>query len=169
VRKWHVGGAKHSLDRRGGLPHYFPYARDELRCICCCQFHSLASACAVLLSHARSIRVVEKPDFAHTRACVRYPLDKVLRKGGDSAFWGISTRAGRPRDSNLAREFLSARENCTCAKVEPGGAGTSDRTCACKAFLSLVDCSLAAGGQRTCFAHTCVCERRRRVTKTQNA
>jgi hypothetical protein len=81
--KWHVGGVKHSLDRRGGLPHYFPYARDELRCICRYQFHSLASACVELPSHARSIGVVEKPDFAHARARVRYPLDKVLRKGGD--------------------------------------------------------------------------------------
>ena len=30
-----------------------------------------------------------------------YSLDRVLRKGGDSAFLRISTRAGRPEDENL--------------------------------------------------------------------
>jgi hypothetical protein len=82
---------KHSLDRRGGLPHYFPYARDELGCICCYQFHSLASACVELLSHARSIGVVEKPDFAHVRTL--RPLES----------------RGSFRDPQRARYPLSAR------------------------------------------------------------
>jgi hypothetical protein len=97
---------KRLLDRRGGLPHYFPCARDELGCICCYQFHSLASACIELLSHARSIGVVEKPDFAHARARVRYPLDRVLRKGGDFAFRGPSAQRGSPETWNLADRLL---------------------------------------------------------------
>jgi hypothetical protein len=40
-----------------------------------------------------------------------YSLDKVLRKGGDSAFWRISTRAGRPEDENL-EAGSSGSESC---------------------------------------------------------
>src|ERR1700722_20843439 len=107
VLKWHVGGVKDSLDRRGGLPHYFPYARDELRCLCCCQFHSLASACVELLSHARSIGVVEKPDLAHARARVRYPLDKVLWKCMVCVFWGSSAQRGGSMEANPTEAVLS--------------------------------------------------------------
>src|SRR6266852_897737 len=68
--------------------------KANLRLVCQSQFHGLASACAVLLSHVWSVRVVEKSDFAHARARVRNPLDKVLRKCIDSAFFGFSARAG---------------------------------------------------------------------------
>ncbi len=36
--------------------------------------------------------MVKKRDLAHARARVRYPLDKVLRKGGDFAFRGLSAQ-----------------------------------------------------------------------------
>jgi hypothetical protein len=42
---------------------------------------------------------------------VLYSLDKVVRKGGDSAFWRISTRAGRLRDVNL-EAGSSGSESC---------------------------------------------------------
>ncbi len=48
----------------------------NLQHVCPPQFHGFASACAVLLSHARSIGVVEKPDFAHARARVRNRLTR---------------------------------------------------------------------------------------------
>ena len=135
VLKWHVGGVKDSLDR-GGLPHYFPYPRDELRFLCCCQFHSLASACVELLSHARSIGVVEKPDFAHARARVRNPLDRVLRKGGDFAFRGLSAQRGGP-----------------WRRILPRGSYPRGRTCARYALLSLVACFGTHRGRRTRLAH----------------
>jgi hypothetical protein len=136
VLKWHVGGVKDSLDRRGGLPHYFPYARDELRFLCCCQFHSLASACVELLSHARSIGVVEKPDFAHARARVRYPLDRVLWKCVVCVFWGSSAQRGGP-----------------WRRILPRGSYPRGRTCASYALLSLVACFGTLRGRRTRLAH----------------
>ena len=114
MRKLHLGGVKHSLDRRGGLPHYFPCARDELRCICSYQFHGLASACSELLLIARIIRVVEKPELAHARARVRYPLDEVLGEGGDSDFSGISAQRGGSGTRILPGVPLSQRKNRTC-------------------------------------------------------
>jgi len=67
--------------------------KANLQHVCPSQFHGLASACAVELSHSRSIRVVEKPDFAHARARVRNPLDKVLGTGGYFAF-GVLAHSG---------------------------------------------------------------------------
>lgn len=40
-----------------------------------------------------------------------YSLDRVLRKDGDSAFWRICTRAGRPEDENL-EAGSSGSESC---------------------------------------------------------
>jgi hypothetical protein len=136
VRTCHVGVVKHSLDRRGGLPHYFPCAKDELGCICCYQFHGLASACVELLSHARSIGVVEKPDFAHARARVRYPLDKVLWKCMVCVFWGSSAQRGGPW-----------RRSCRGGPIQGG------RTCARYALLSLVACFGTHRGQGIRLAH----------------
>jgi hypothetical protein len=42
---------------------------------------------------------------------VLYSVDRVLRKGGDSAFWRISARAGRPEDENL-EAGSSGSESC---------------------------------------------------------
>jgi len=77
----------------------------NLQHVCQSQFQGLASACAVLLSHARSIWVVEKPDFAHARARVRYPLDKVLGIGGDFAFRGLSAQREAQRRESCRQAF----------------------------------------------------------------
>src|SRR5258707_13579302 len=69
---------------------------DEFHRLCFSQFHGLASAWAELLLLARIIRMVEKPEFAHARARVRYPLDKVLWKSGNSDFRGLSAQRGGP-------------------------------------------------------------------------
>ncbi len=76
------------------------YGQTELRLSIGLLRGAMPEACAVLLSHVWSVRVVEKSDFAHARARVRNPLDKVLRKCIDSAFLGFSARAGRPEEAN---------------------------------------------------------------------
>jgi hypothetical protein len=111
--------------------------KANLQHVCQSLFHSFASACAELLSHARSIGVVEKPDFAHARARVRYPLDKVLWKGGDFAFRGVSAQRGGQETRILLGALLSQKKNRTYAGVELRVAGTSNRTCAQDTFLAL--------------------------------
>ena len=59
--------------------------------------------------------MVEKLDLAHARARVRNPLDRVLGKGGFSAFRSLNARAGWSRDANL-NAGSSGRE--TCARVD---------------------------------------------------
>ena len=82
-------------------------ASDELHRLCLSQFHGLASAWAELLLLARIIRMVENSDLAHARARVRYPLDRVLRKCGDSAF-GVLAHSGEVQrsDSWLQAKYL---------------------------------------------------------------
>ena len=75
----------------------------DLQHVCQSQFHGLVSAYAELPLLARIIRMVEKPDFAHARARVRNPLDKVLGKGGDFAFRSLSAQRGGPRRRILPR------------------------------------------------------------------
>jgi len=77
--------------------------KANLQHVCQSQFHDLASAYAELPLLVRIIRMVEKWDFAHARARVRNPLDKVLGKGGDFAFWGLSAQRGGPRRRILPR------------------------------------------------------------------
>ena len=69
--------------------------------------------------------MVEKPDFAHARARVRYPLDKVLRKCMVCVFCGFSAQRGGVGTRILQRGFPSERENRTCAGIGLGMAGTS--------------------------------------------
>jgi hypothetical protein len=69
-------------------------ASDEFRRLYFSQLHGLANAWAELLLLARIIRMVEKQEFAHARARVRYPLDKVLRESGNSAFRNVSAQRG---------------------------------------------------------------------------
>ena len=121
--------------------------KANLQHVCQSQFHGLASAYAELLSHARSIGVVEKPDFAHARARVRYPLDRVLRKGGDFAFRGLSAQRGGLGTRSLPTDFrLGGHLHMRLPKLSGG-----------RAHLTRVleSCGLFSGCWRTktCLAH----------------
>jgi len=50
-------------------------------------------------------------------ARARYPLDKVLRKNGNSAFRGVSAQRRRRGDANLAAGPLSEKGHCTCGHL----------------------------------------------------
>ena len=60
------------------------------------QFHVLASACAVLRSHAQIVGVVEKSDFSARARARAEPLDTVFRDIGDFCLLGTSAQRRGP-------------------------------------------------------------------------